>query len=199
MSRIKNVKAREIIDSRGTPTLEVDVYLESGDFGRASVPSGASTGIHESLELRDENLKRFLGKGVLKAVNSVNKEINSLLIGKKVSDQELIDHSMVELDGTPNKSNLGANAILGASLAVAQANAVYNKTPLYVSVYPPPKKYKLPMPMMNVLNGGMHANNKLDIQEFMIIPISANTFFNAVRMGCEVFHTLKEMGPLLHI
>ena len=194
MSIIKQVKAREIIDSRGNPTLEVDVFLNSGDFGRASVPSGASTGKHEALELRDGNSKIFHGKGVNTAVNSVNNKINSLLIGKNVHDQELIDQSMIKLDGTPNKSNLGANAILGTSIAVAQASASFNKKPLYRNFNSANKtKYKLPMPMMNILNGGMHANNNLDIQEFMIIPISANSFFDAVRMGCEVFHTLKSI------
>ena len=194
MSIIKQVKAREIIDSRGNPTLEVDVFLNSGDFGRASVPSGASTGKHEALELRDCNSKIFHGKGVTKAVNSVNYEINSLLVGKNVHEQELIDQSMIEMDGTSNKSNLGANAILGTSIAVAQASASFNKNPLYRNFCSLSQtKYKLPMPMMNILNGGMHANNDLDIQEFMIIPTSANSFFNAVRMGCEVFHTLKKI------
>ncbi len=165
MSIIKQVKAREIIDSRGNPTLEVDVFLNSGDFGRASVPSGASTGKHEALELRDCNSKIFHGKGVTKAVNSVNNEINSLLVGKNVHEQELIDQSMIEMDGTSNKSNLGANAILGTSIAVAQASASFNKNPLYRNFCSVSQtKYKLPMPMMNILNGGMHANNGLDIQ-----------------------------------
>ncbi len=194
MSIIKKIKAREIIDSRGNPTLEVDVNLNNGDFGRASVPSGASTGKYEALELRDCNSSIFHGKGVTRAMNSVNNEINALLIGKNVHDQELIDQSMIELDGTANKSNLGANAILGTSIAVAQASAVFNKKPLYRNFYSSNQtKYKLPMPMMNILNGGMHANNGLDIQEFMIIPVSSNSFYNAVRMGCEVFNTLKNI------
>ena len=193
MSSIKKIKAREIIDSRGNPTLEVDVFLDSSDFGRASVPSGASTGKHEALELRDKNIKKFNGKGVTKAVNSVNKIINSLLIGKNVNDQKSIDQIMIDTDGTSNKSNLGANAILGVSIAVAQASAAFNKRPLYLNLNPDSTKYKLPMPMMNILNGGMHANNDLDIQEFMIIPVSATNMHTAIRMGCEVFHTLKNI------
>ena len=193
MSSIKNIKAREIIDSRGNPTLEVDIYLDSNDFGRASVPSGASTGKHEALELRDKNLKKFNGKGVTKAVNSVNKIINPLLIGKNVNDQKSIDQLMIDTDGTSNKSNLGANAILGVSIALAQASAAFNKRPLYINLNPDNIKYKLPMPMMNILNGGMHANNDLDIQEFMIIPVSATNMHTAIRMGCEVFHTLKDI------
>ena len=193
MSSIKKIKAREIIDSRGNPTLEVDVYLDSSDFGRASVPSGASTGKYEALELRDKNIKKFNGKGVTKAVNSVNKIINSLLIGKNVNDQKSIDQLMIDTDGTSNKSNLGANAILGVSIAVAQASAAFNKRPLYLNLNPDSTKYKLPMPMMNILNGGMHANNDLDIQEFMIIPVSATNMHTAIRMGCEVFHTLKNI------
>ncbi len=193
MSSIKKIKAREIIDSRGNPTLEVDVFLDSSDFGRASVPSGASTGKHEALELRDKNIKKFNGKGVTKAVNSVNKIINSLLIGKNVNDQKSIDQLMIDTDGTSNKSNLGANAILGVSIAVAQASAAFNKKPLYLNLNPDSTKYKLPMPMMNILNGGMHANNDLDIQEFMIIPVSATNMHTAIRMGCEVFHTLKNI------
>ena len=193
MSSIKKIKAREIIDSRGNPTLEVDVFLDSSDFGRASVPSGASTGKHEALELRDKNIKKFNGKGVTKAVNSVNKIINSLLIGKNVNDQKSIDQLMIDTDGTSNKSNLGANAILGVSIAVAQASAAFNKRPLYLNLNPDSTKYKLPMPMMNILNGGMHANNDLDIQEFMIIPVSATNMHTAIRMGCEVFNTLKNI------
>ena len=193
MSSIKKIKAREIIDSRGNPTLEVDVFLDSSDFGRASVPSGASTGKHEALELRDKNIKKFNGKGVTKAVNSVNKIINSLLIGKNVNDQKSIDQLMIDTDGTSNKSNLGANAILGVSIAVAQASAAFNKRPLYLNLNPDSTKYKLPMPMMNILNGGMHANNDLDIQEFMIIPVSATNMHTAIRMGCEVFHSLKNI------
>ena len=193
MSSIKKIKAREIIDSRGNPTLEVDVFLDSSDFGRASVPSGASTGKHEALELRDKNIKKFNGKGVTKAVNSVNKIINSLLIGKNVNDQKSIDQLMIDTDGTSNKSNLGANAILGVSIAVAHASAAFNKRPLYLNLNPDSTKYKLPMPIMNILNGGMHANNDLDIQEFMIIPVSATNMHTAIRMGCEVFHTLKNI------
>ena len=186
--KIKNIIGREILDSRGNPTVEADVILESGIIGRASVPSGASTGSKEALELRD-NEKRYLGKGVLKAVNNINNIIKPKLIGYDVTDQNLIDKILIELDGTSNKNNLGANATLGVSLAALRAAAKYNDKPLY--------KYIgdgtiLPVPMMNIINGGAHADNNLDFQEFMIIP-QANTIKERVRIGAEVFHTLKKV------
>jgi enolase len=187
MSKIKNIIGREILDSRGNPTVEVDVILESGQMGRASVPSGASTGSKEALELRDGDSKRYLGKGVLKAVNNINKIIKSELIGKNVLNQEEIDNLMIELDGTPNKSNLGANAILGVSLACIKAAANFKGLPLYKYVG---TGNELPVPMMNILNGGVHADNNLDFQEFMIIP-QAQTIKERLRIGTEVFHTLK--------
>ena len=188
MSKIKNVYAREILDSRGNPTVEVDVILESGALGRAAVPSGASTGVREALELRDKD-ERFLGKGVNKAVNNVNNIIREKLIGMEASNQELIDNTMIELDGTNNKSNLGANAILGVSLAVLKASANDANMPLYRYVG---DGKTLPRPMMNILNGGAHADNNLDFQEFMIIP-KRETFKEKVRVGAEVFHTLKKV------
>lgn len=188
MSKIKNVYAREILDSRGNPTVEVDVILESGALGRAAVPSGASTGVREALELRDKD-ERFLGKGVSKAVNNVNNIIREKLIGMEASNQELIDNTMIELDGTNNKSNLGANAILGVSLAVLKASANDANMPLYRYVG---DGKTLPRPMMNILNGGAHADNNLDFQEFMIIP-KRETFKETVRVGAEVFHTLKKV------
>ena len=193
MPKINKIKGRQVFDSRGNPTVEAEVYSDDGHYSSSIVPSGASTGKHEALELRDRNITKFNGKGVTKAVNSVNKIINSLLIGKNVNDQKSIDQLMIETDGTSNKSNLGANAILGVSIAVAQASAAFNKKPLYLNLNPDNTKYKLPMPMMNILNGGMHANNDLDIQEFMIIPVSATNMHTAIRMGCEVFHTLKNI------
>ena len=165
--KIKDIKAREILDSRGNPTVEVDVLLESGVLGRASVPSGASTGVREALELRDNDTNRYVGKGVLKAVSNVNEIIRPKLIGYDVTKQEEIDNLMLELDGTKTKSNLGANAILGVSMACLKAAALYNKKPLYAYVG---NGTNLPIPMMNILNGGAHADNNLDFQEFMIIP-----------------------------
>ena len=189
MSKIKDIKAREILDSRGNPTVEVDVLLESGVKGRAAVPSGASTGSKEALELRDNDPKRYQGKGVLKAVNNVNTIIKKSLIGLESSNQRQIDETMINLDGTENKTNLGANATLGVSLAVLKATVKEKNIPLY--------KYfgdeiSLPRPMMNILNGGAHADNNLDFQEFMIIP-NANNFKERLRIGSEVFHTLKKV------
>ena len=189
MSKIKDIKAREILDSRGNPTVEVDVLLESGAKGRAAVPSGASTGSKEALELRDNDPKRYQGKGVIKAVNNVNTIIKGTLIGLESSNQRQIDETMINLDGTENKTNLGANATLGVSLAVLKATAKEKNIPLY--------KYfgdeiSLPRPMMNILNGGAHADNNLDFQEFMIIP-NAKSFKEILRIGSEVFHTLKKV------
>ena len=189
---IKNIVGREILDSRGNPTVEVDVILSSDAIGRASVPSGASTGEHEAVELRDGDEDRYIGKGVLKAVSNVNNELRIALKGKDASDQFLIDNTMIELDGTENKSRLGANAILGVSMAIAKASASCQDVPLY--------KYLggeganiLPVPMMNIMNGGAHADNNVDLQEFMIMPKGANTFSEALRMGSEIFHHLKKI------
>ena len=190
MKHIISVKGREILDSRGNPTVEVDVLLEDGSLGRASVPSGASTGIYEACELRDGDPGRFLGKGVSKAVHNVNTEICEVLIGMDVMDQIGIDRKLIELDGTPNKSRLGANAILGVSLAVAKAAASSLNIPLYRYVGGNNTKM-LPLPMMNILNGGAHAANNVDIQEFMIMPVSAHSWSEALRRCAEVFHTLK--------
>ena len=187
---IKSVRAREIIDSRGNPTVEVDVILENGAFGRASVPSGASTGIYEAYELRDEDKSRYLGKGVKKAVLAVNDEISKALVGKNVLEQENIDALLIELDGTQNKSRLGANAILGTSLACAKAGASAKGISLYRYIGGE-ESCTLPVPMMNILNGGAHASNNVDIQEFMIMPVSAPTWSEALRRSTEVFHTLK--------
>ncbi len=192
MPEIRKIYAREVLDSRGNPTVEVEVRTSSGAFGRAIVPSGASTGIYEALELRDGSEKRYCGKGVLRAVNNVNTIIQRELLGQSVLDQVNIDETMIHLDGTNNKSNLGANAILGVSMACAKAAAHYLHMPLY--------RYlggfnavMLPMPMMNILNGGAHADNNIDFQEFMIVPFGAKTFPEALRMGCEVFHKLKDV------
>ncbi len=189
---ISNVKAREILDSRGNPTLEVEVLLESGAFGRAAVPSGASTGENEALELRDGDKSRFLGKGCLKAVANVNDIIAKELIGMDATDQVAIDNKMLELDGTPTKSNLGANAILGVSLAVAKAAADYCELPLYRYIGGVNAK-TLPVPMMNIINGGSHSDAPIAFQEFMIRPIGAPSFREALRMGAEVFHSLKSV------
>ena len=189
MGKIKNIYAREILDSRGNPTVEVDVTLENGIIGRASVPSGASTGSREALELRDNDKTRFMGKGVLKAVNNVNNIIAPAIVGMESTNQHEIDYKMIELDGTKNKSVLGANAILGVSLAVLKASANEKNIPL--SKYVGDGKL-LPRPMMNILNGGAHADNKLDFQEFMIIPI-ADTIKERIRIGSEVFHNLKKV------
>ncbi len=187
---IVEIKAREILDSRGNPTIEVDVYLESGAMGRAAVPSGASTGENEALELRDKDESRYLGKGVLKAVENVNNIIADELEGWDALDQVGIDRFLIQLDGTPNKSRLGANAILGVSLAVAKAAANHLGLPLYRYIGGVNAKV-LPVPLMNILNGGKHADNNVDIQEFMIVPVNAPSFSEALRMGVEVFHSLK--------
>ena len=189
-TNIKNIKAREILDSRGNPTVEVDVFLENGVFGRASVPSGASTGEYEAAELRDDDKSRYSGKGVLNAVNNVNNEINKTLIGTDVNDQTKIDNTLINLDGTQNKSRLGANAILGVSLASARAASTVNDIPLYQHLGTT-NEFIMPVPMMNILNGGSHANNTVDIQEFMIFPFGASTFSEALRIGTEIFHKLK--------
>ena len=192
MTEIVGVYAREILDSRGNPTVEVDVYLESGAMGRAAVPSGASTGEHEAVELRDGDKSRFMGKGVLKAVQNVNDEIAPEIIGMDATDQIGIDRLMLEMDGTPNKSKLGANAILGVSMAVAKAAAEALGLPLYQYLGGMNAK-TLPVPMMNILNGGKHADNNVDLQEFMIMPVNAASFGEALRMGTEVFHNLKKV------
>ena len=189
-TNIKNIKAREILDSRGNPTVEVDVFLENGVFGRAAVPSGASTGEYEAAELRDNDKSRYSGKGVLNAVKNVNYEVNKILIGTDVNDQTKIDNILINLDGTKNKSRLGANAILGVSLASARAASNVNNIPLYQHLGTT-NDFIMPVPMMNILNGGSHANNTVDIQEFMICPFGASTFFDALRIGTEIFHKLK--------
>jgi len=191
MTIILDISAREILDSRGNPTVEVDVTLEDGTLGRAAVPSGASTGAHEAVELRDGDKGRYLGKGVLKAVAAVNGEIAEALVGQDVTDQVALDEAMIELDGTPNKARLGANAILGVSLAAAKAAAEASGQPLYRYVGGTSARV-LPVPMMNIINGGQHADNPIDIQEFMIMPVSAGNIRDAVRMGAEVFHVLKK-------
>ncbi len=192
MLKIVNIKGREILDSRGNPTVEAEVELSSGTIGRAAVPSGASTGSREALELRDGDPQRYLGKGVLKAVGHVNQEIRNALIGKDPNDQKAIDQLMIDLDGTENKSKFGANAILSVSMAVARAMALENKEPLYQRLGGK-APFILPVPMMNVLNGGAHAENNVDVQEFMILPVGAPTFAEAIRYGAEVFHTLKKV------
>ena len=191
MTDIADILAREILDSRGNPTVEVDVTLEDGAFGRAAVPSGASTGAHEAVEKRDGDKARYLGKGVLQAVDAVNGEIFDALSGMDAEDQRRIDKIMIELDGTANKSRLGANAILGVSLAVAKAQAISADLPLYKYVGGVSANV-LPVPMMNIINGGAHADNPIDIQEFMILPTGAETFSEALRMGAEIFHALKK-------
>ena len=191
MTSIIDIIGREILDSRGNPTVEVDVILEDGTLGRAAVPSGASTGAHEAMELRDGDKKRYGGKGVLKAVEAVNGELFDALAGMEAEDQRRIDATMIKLDGTPNKSRLGANAILGVSLAVAKAAAESSGLSLYRYVGGTSARV-LPVPMMNIINGGMHADNPIDIQEFMILPVSAPTCAEAIRMGSEVFQTLKK-------
>jgi enolase len=192
MDRIESVTAREILDSRGNPTVEVDVVLECGALGRAAVPSGASTGEHEAIELRDGDMKRYQGKGVQKAVANVNEKIAPALLGTRASDQVWIDQRMVALDGSENKDNLGANAILGVSLAAAKSVAKCLDLPLYRYIGGTNAKW-LPVPMMNVLNGGSHADNNVDLQEFMVLPVRAESFREALRMGAEVFHRLKEV------
>ena len=191
MSTIIDIHAREILDSRGNPTVEVDVYLESGAMGRAAVPSGASTGAHEANEKRDGDKSRYMGKGVLEAVAAVNGEIAEELVGYDATEQVGIDRTMIEMDGTPNKSRLGANAILGVSLAVAKAAAEFTGQPLFRYIGGTSARV-LPVPMMNIINGGEHADNPIDIQEFMIMPVGADNIRDAIRMGAEVFHTLKK-------
>lgn len=191
MTAIVSIHGRQVVDSRGNPTVEVDVTLEDGSFGRAAVPSGASTGVHEAVELRDGDKTRWGGKGVTKAVHAVNHEIANAIVGLEAEDQELIDQTMIKLDGTPNKGKFGANAILGVSLAVAKAAAEARGLPLYRYVGGT-AAHVLPVPMMNIVNGGMHADNPIDFQEFMIAPVGASSINEAVRIGTEVFHTLKK-------
>ncbi|MBP9854597.1 MAG: phosphopyruvate hydratase [Candidatus Omnitrophica bacterium] len=191
MSKIVNIKGRQIIDSRGNPTVEVDVILKSGVIGRAAVPSGASTGEHEAIELRDGDKSKFMGKGVLKAVANVNKAIANVVVGEE-PDFKKIDKKLIKLDGTENKGKLGANAILGVSMAVAQAAAKEEGKPLY-KFLGGKEAHILPVPLMNIINGGAHADNNLDVQEFMIAPVGAKTFSEAMRMACEVFHNLKKI------
>jgi enolase len=190
MTAIIDIIARQILDSRGNPTVEVDVILEDGSMGRAAVPSGASTGAHEASELRDGDKKRYMGKGVLKAVEAVNTTIAEALVGMEGEDQTAIDDTMIELDGTPNKKKLGANAILGVSLAVAKAAADASGLPLFRYVGGTSARV-LPVPMMNIVNGGMHADNPIDFQEFMVMPVGAPSCSEAIRWGAEIFHTLK--------
>jgi enolase len=190
MTAISSIHAREILDSRGNPTVEVDVTLEDGALGRAAVPSGASTGAHEAVELRDGDKARYSGKGVRKAVDAVNGEISKALTGQPVENQVQIDQIMIELDGTPNKGRFGANAVLGVSLACAKAAAVSHDMPLYRYVGGTSAR-TLPVPMMNIINGGMHADNPIDFQEFMIMPVGAKSFAEALRCGAEIFHTLR--------
>jgi enolase len=192
MSTILDIRAREILDSRGNPTVEVEVITENGFVGRAAVPSGASTGKYEAVELRDNDADRFLGKGVLTACENVETKIREALIGEDVFDQRYIDQLLLELDGTPNKANLGANAILGVSLATAKAAAKETDQPLY-RYLGGVNAHMLPVPMMNILNGGSHADNAIDFQEFMVMPVGAESFSAALRMGVEVFHHLKKV------
>jgi len=198
MGTIKSIKSREVLDSRGNPTVEVDLITEDGKF-RAMVPSGASTGIYEAVELRDNDKKRYIGKGVLIAVNNVNKIISKSVIGMDVTKQKEIDDKMIKLDGTENKGKLGANAILAVSMAVCQAGAAARKIPLYkyIAEISGTKELIMPVPSFNVINGGKHAGNKLAMQEFMILPVGAPNFREALRMGSEVYHNLKKIiSPL---
>ena len=192
MSEIKDVFARQILDSRGNPTVEIEVYTNSGHMGRAAVPSGASTGAHEAVELRDNDMSRYQGKGVLKAVKNAEDYLRELLIGEEVTDQRYLDQLMIDADGTKNKSKLGANAILGVSMAIAKAASATLDTPLYKYIGGV-NAHVLPVPMMNILNGGSHADNAIDFQEFMIMPVGADTFSEGLRMGVEIFHTLKSV------
>ncbi len=192
MSKIKSIHAREVIDSRGNPTVEADVLLESGALGRAAVPSGASTGTLEAVELRDGDTKRYLGKGVQQAVNNVNTEIQQVLAGMDCFSQEIIDQRMIELDGTNNKGRLGANALLSVSLAVAKAAAIEKQIPLYRYLHHG-DSFIMPVPMMNIINGGEHADNSVDMQEFMIVPTGATSIRDAIRYGAEIFHALKNV------
>jgi len=193
MSKIRQILAREILDSRGNPTVEAEVILDNNISAKAQVPSGASTGTREALELRDHDPKRYLGKGVLTAVNNIKSKIGPALINRESTSQDEIDKIMISLDGTPNKSNLGANAILAVSMACAKAGAKTTRVPLYQFLGKPNKNFILPVPMMNIINGGAHGDNNIDIQEFMILPIGTNQFSEALRMGVEVFHTLKKI------
>ena len=204
MTKIANIKGREVLDSRGNPTVEADVILEDGTIGSACAPSGASTGSREALELRDGDASRYLGKGVLKAVEAVNSKIREALVGKDAADQRALDQIMLDLDGTENKANLGANAILAVSLAAAKAAAISLGKPLYAHIadingtsdkfsMPSSDKFSMPVPMMNILNGGEHADNNVDIQEFMVQPVSAESFSEALRVGAEIFHSLKKV------
>jgi len=196
MAKISRIVGREILDSRGNPTVEADVYLECGAMGRAAAPSGASTGSREALELRDGDKARYLGKGVLKAVSAINDKIAPAVIGLDAQDQADVDQAMIDLDGTENKETLGANAILAVSLAVAKAQAISLGKPLYVHIADingTPGEYSMPVPMMNIINGGEHADNNVDIQEFMVQPVGAKNFSEALRMGAEIFHSLKKV------
>ena len=196
MTKIANIKAREVLDSRGNPTVEADVILEDGTLGRACAPSGASTGSREALELRDGDASRYLGKGVRKAVDAINGQIRDALLGKDAADQRSLDQIMIDLDGTENKANLGANAILAVSLAAAKAAATSLGKPLYehiADVNGTSGKFSMPVPMMNILNGGEHADNNVDIQEFMVQPVSVSSFGEALRVGAEIFHSLKKV------
>ncbi|GAC15708.1 phosphopyruvate hydratase [Aliiglaciecola lipolytica] len=196
MAKISKIIGREVMDSRGNPTVEADVYLESGAWGRACAPSGASTGSREALELRDGDKSRYLGKGVLKAVAAINDDIQAALIGKDSLDQRSVDQIMIDLDGTENKEKFGANAILAVSLAIAKAAAMEKKVPLYQHISElngTPGQYSMPVPMMNIINGGEHADNNVDIQEFMVQPVGAPNFREALRMGAEIFHSLKKV------
>ena len=195
MTKIANIKAREVLDSRGNPTVEADVILEDGTLGRACAPSGASTGSREALELRDGDASRYLGKGVRKAVEAINGQIRDALLGKDAADQRSLDQIMIDLDGTENKANLGANAILAVSLAAAKAAAVSLGKPLYehiADVNGTSGKFSMPVPMMNIVNGGEHADNPIDVQEFMVMPVGADSIAEAVRWGSQIFHTLKK-------
>ncbi|MGY8815599.1 MAG: phosphopyruvate hydratase, partial [Gammaproteobacteria bacterium] len=192
MSKIIKVIAREILDSRGNPTIEADVYTQNGTFGSAMVPSGASTGAREALELRDKDPERYLGKGVLNAIDNIHNQIAPHITGMEVTEQENLDNAMIDLDGTDNKSKLGANAILAVSMAAAHAAAADNNIPLY-QYLGGTDNYTMPVPMMNIINGGAHANNSVDMQEFMILPVGAQSLSEAVRYGAEIFHTLKSV------
>ncbi|MFP6672679.1 MAG: phosphopyruvate hydratase, partial [Pirellulaceae bacterium] len=192
MSLIASIHGRQILDSRGNPTVEVEVTLNDGSFGRAAVPSGASTGIHEAWELRDGDESQYLGKGVLKAVQNINTTITDALLGQDALEQQGIDQQMLELDGTANKKNLGANAILGVSLAVAKAAAAHKKLPLF-QYLGGSEANLLPAPMMNIVNGGEHADNSVDVQEFMVMPLGFSSFSDALRCGTEIFHQLKKV------
>ena len=196
MAKISRIVGREILDSRGNPTVEADVYLDCGAMGRAAAPSGASTGSREALELRDGDKARYLGKGVLKAVSAINDKIAKAVIGLDAGNQAKVDHTMIDLDGTENKEVLGANAILAVSLAVAKAQAISMGKPLYAHIADingTPGQYSMPVPMMNIINGGEHADNNVDIQEFMVQPVGAKSFKEALRMGAEIFHSLKKL------